>query len=762
MAKKITVLFLIVLMAFSASACSDSPANSSLDLSLKSNFEKKSFAANSVEDGIYTTYQIAGTYNSTTAVPTDSVMAYAATISGVEGLISSYLDKGYKQVDMMIPNGRDMGCYFINGHYDGKEHYDIVQRDNNGTYHLHTEGSYYVHPSEEFNEYLAEWCKRGIAAGAKDIYIEEPDGYINYCYSDYFKKLWREKYGEDYVYDEESLDQITKRNAIVAQMFVDSYDYVARSVKETYPDSKVYIATHSATSYSSVIVANNGAIVALESIDGVIGQSWTNTSMQPIYYDGGKNVRCFENSYTEYSELVNLTVGLDGKKAYMLNDAKADGGYSYETCRPIWEDTIVAQMLMPDVYCFESTVWAERAFTNAPETYKGVQEAIYRLQGEIHSFESTTYSGTNGVGVVASFTGADSFLGASDNLSALVTPLVRSGIPVDVITLERLTSAETLKNIDILILSYDCIKPNSTTYSKVIAEWVKGGGTLIYVGGYNYAQNFEGSWTEEGYVTPQDQLFDNLGLSVTGFDRYTGAKTVTSTKNCPEYLTGTDAFATLGNTFTSYSIGKEATELLKIGNDTLAFEQKIGSGNVVIVGVEPKGLSAFEGSYSELYEKILMRAVDLAGKQYYAPGAMYTVRGSYEFYRTFDRTMTLSGTFIDMFSDNFDVVVNPTIEKETSKCYKRVSGESGILYGSGAYVVERETETGITFRASNVALSRGILVFGSGSGIKSVTAEYVKSGTEPSDFGYEYENGFLTISYRQNKDDEVRITVSYE
>lgn len=763
-AKFLLTAVLAASMIFSGCNKNSQDNKEEFDLSKKNEFVRTEYSAKTVEDGIYNNFQIGGYYDPTRVIPADSVMAYASTISGVEALIKSYLGKGFKQVDMMIPNGRDMDCFFIHGGYDGKNHEDIVQKSRDGAWRIHTPGSYYVHPSEEFNAYLVDWCKRAIAAGAKDIYIEEPDGFKDSCYSEYFFRLWEKKYGESFVYDEDDLTQPAKRQSIIAQMFVDSYDYVSTEIKKTYPDSKVYIATHSIGSYSSIIVANNGKMVSLENIDGVIGQSWTNTSMLPLYYEGEKAVRYFETSYLEYSELNNYIVGLDGKKAFMLNDANADGGYSYDVTRPIWEHNIVAQMLMPDVYCFESTVWAERAFTNAPYEYKTVQEGIYRIQQNVHDYSSVTYGGTEGIGVLVSYTGCSAFGDMVNNLSALVTPLVSKGIPVDVITLERLTDTKVLKNIKLLVMSYDFIKPDDIVYNKSIAEWVKNGGTLLYVGGYNYAQSFDGVWKDEGYATPQDALFSELGVNVNGFEAFNGNKTLTAAKNNPSYLTGTKLYNDDRATFTAYDIGAGATALLTAENKVVAFEAKSGKGNVIVCGVEPVGMSSSENSYSELYEKLIIRSCQLGNLDYRAPEAMYTIRGDYYFCHAFEKEIALKGEYLDLFSDNFDYIVDPVVKKGQSVCYKRVqTTDTDVMHSNGNVTDFVQNPSSVTFTVSNILRSRSLTVVSTGGmPVKSVEVKFKKTGTVPEKFTYNAsDDGYVTLSYILNKAEDVEVTVYF-
>lgn len=765
MKKRIIVCLIALIMLFGA-GCGKKKDNrlpSSLDESKFGEFEVAEFGKTYTQDGIYTTYQIGRSYSDNHAVPTDSVMAYVSDSSdSVNNIVQSYIGKGYKQVDVMLPNGRDMFSYYIDGKYDGKTHYDIIQRDRSGAYHRHSEGSYYVHPDKNFSEYLASIAKKAITAGAKDVYIEEPDGYVDYCYSDYFKALWKEKYGEDWEYDEEDMSQASKQNEIIADMFVKSYGYIAAAIKKDYPQSKVYIATHPVYSYCvGGIVADNGRMIALEDIDGVIGQSWTNTSMVPFYYEGDKVVQHFETSYLEYSEAVNYVVG-NGKKAFMLNDASADGGFDYETTRPIWEHNIVAQMLMPDAYCYESTVWAERAFTGAPVDYRAVQEGIYRIQGDIHNYASKTYGGTNGIGVVMSYTASSSFTSGSDYLGAMVTPLIKQGIPVDVITLETLTDINALKNIKVLVLSYDFIKPTDLKYNEVIAEWVKCGGTLLYLGGYNFAQTFDGVWQDAGCSSPQAHLFSKLGMDVS-FSQFSGNKKLTASSIAPKYITDYNAFATTRFMFTEYAAADSAKTLLTADDKTVCFEQAVDKGDVIVCGIEPRGMSGFKDAFG-FYEMIIKRACDLAEIGYHAPKAMYTERGDYLFAHTFDRTLTLEGTYVDLFDSGYSVCVNPQIKKESSRAFVRVDNAAdGIAFSNSAAEASKNDETALNYIAANTAQSKALAVIKipQGSAVANVSAAFVKTQSVPNEFKYSESNGYLIISYKINRADSVAVSITY-
>ena len=196
----------------------------------------------------------------------------------------------------------------------------------------------------------------------------------------------------------------------------------------------------------------------------------------------------------------------------------------------------------------------------------------------------------------------------------------------------------------------------------------------------------------------------------------------------------------------------------------IAFEAKSGKGNVVVCGVEPVGMSSSENSYAELYEKLIIRSCQLGNLDYRAPEAMYTIRGDYYFCHAFDREIALKGAYLDLFSDNFDYLVDPVVTKGRSACYKRVQTEDiDIMHSNGNVTDFVQNSSSVTFTVSNILRSRSHTVVSTGGmPVKSVDVKLKKTNAVPEKFAYKAsDDGYVTISYILNKAENVEVTVYF-
>ena len=97
---------------------------------------------------------------------------------------------------------------------------------------------------------------------------------------------------------------------------------------------------------------------------------------------------------------------------------------------------------------------------------------------------------------------------------ALSLPLLKYGVPVRPVLLDNARRyAGYLDDYSVLILSYEFMKPDYPDINNSLSEWVKQGGTLIYVGNGEDPYNNITSWWTGKYKNPAEHLFDMLGIS---------------------------------------------------------------------------------------------------------------------------------------------------------------------------------------------------------------------------------------------------------
>lgn len=101
------------------------------------------------------------------------------------------------------------------------------------------------------------------------------------------------------------------------------------------------------------------------------------------------------------------------------------------------------------------------------------------------------------------------------NFFGLAMPLLKHGLPLHPVCLEHTKrDAHYLNNYRYLILSYEYMKPELPCYNETLADWVKQGGCLIYVGdGSDPYHKVKCWWNEHGtYANPAEHLFVQMGL----------------------------------------------------------------------------------------------------------------------------------------------------------------------------------------------------------------------------------------------------------
>ncbi|MBQ8161460.1 MAG: hypothetical protein IJ083_12060 [Clostridia bacterium] len=95
----------------------------------------------------------------------------------------------------------------------------------------------------------------------------------------------------------------------------------------------------------------------------------------------------------------------------------------------------------------------------------------------------------------------------------LAMPLVKAGLPVRVLQMDEvLRNAEHLRDMDVLIVSFEFQKPLSMEHLRTLASWARDGGLLILSGDGSDPFHGSGWWRDEGHRTALDAMKALLGL----------------------------------------------------------------------------------------------------------------------------------------------------------------------------------------------------------------------------------------------------------
>lgn len=455
-----------------------------------------------------------------------------------EERVRSWKDHGYNTHFMTGIAWGQYEDYFL-GRWDGQQHLGVGQVERDGDTIWHGRNMPYIVPEKSFVEYMkTAVIKKVIDAGISSIYLEEPEFWARAGYSAVFKKEWQAYYGFPWRPQHESAENTYLSNKLKYHLYYNAIKEVSGYAK-AYGKSKgmnvkVYIPTHSLVNYSSwMIVSPEASLASLPGIDGYIAQVWTGTSREPVYYNGLRKERVFENAFLEYGSMVSMTAPTH-RKLFFLTDPIEDWPRDWSDYKRNYEATFTAKLLYPMVADYEVMPWPERIYTRPykiansdssvliPRYYSTQMQVMVNALNDM-PLSANRVSGVNGIGVLMGnslmFQRFPTHNGFEDpqfsNFYGQTLPLLKLGIPVQTVHMENLGFAASLKDIKVLVMSYSNMKPISAHVHEQLAAWVKKGGVLVYCGRDDDPyQSVMEWWNTRGnqYKAPSEHLFKLLGV----------------------------------------------------------------------------------------------------------------------------------------------------------------------------------------------------------------------------------------------------------
>ncbi|MBZ4187352.1 hypothetical protein K7B07_00520 [Niabella sp. 3A5MI-3] len=485
-----------------------------------------------------TAFQIAAPWNPAYDVRSDIAIVYGVNDAGggFEERVKGWRDKGY-QVHFMT--GIAWGQYqdYFKGTFDGKQHFDEGQVQQNGDTIWHGKDVPYIVPSQNYLNYIKTHLKRAIDAGVTAIHLEEPEFWARAGYSAAFKKEWQQYYNAPWQPQHESPEATYLSSKLKYHLYLnalrEAFAYVKSYARSQGKEVRCYVPTHSLLNYSSWrIVSPEASLASLKDMDGYIAQVWTGTSREPVYYNGVKKERVFENAFLEYGSMVSMTAPT-GKKMFFLTDPIEDWPRTWDDYKKNYQATFTAQLLYPTVADYEVMPWPNRIYlgrfklendtTRHPisKAYATQMQVMVNALNEI-PVSPNKISGSHGIGVLVSnsmmFQRFPTHAGYEDpqlsNFYGMALPLLKNGVPVETVHMENLENENTLRDIRVLIMSYANMKPLKQEYHQALDRWVRSGGVLLYYGRDNDPfQSVKEWWNSNGltYKSPSADLFRLLG-----------------------------------------------------------------------------------------------------------------------------------------------------------------------------------------------------------------------------------------------------------
>lgn len=480
--------------------------------------------------------------------------------------IAAWADRGYR---VHLMTGVSWGGYqdYLEGRVDGRSHWDEAQTYSDGEKIIHgtsTDIPYMV-PTLSYADFLIERIRPAVDAGVEAIHLEEPEFWVEGGYSEAFKREWQIYYNEPWIPPHVSEDAQYRASKLKAYLYARCLDRICSALKEYslvryHRPLRFYVPTHSLINYTQWrIVSPESRLLDVPSVNGYIAQIWTGTSRTPNVYEGVRAERTFETAFLEYGIMQELVRGTERRMWFLHDPVEDDPKHTWKDYRENYIKTLIASLLHPEVARYEVSPWPRRIFQGNYPAESGGKEGIpaeyattlltvmHTLgkmeQKDVRNFGNTVNIGllladsamfqrktigTKTAGFMMKYDGTNEVELTDQNAVELLNfsafyglalPLVKQGLPVRPVQLDNVRRfAGYLDDYRVLVLSYEFMKPEYPDLHNALAQWVRDGGALVYVGDDSDPYHAVREWWNTGkrrYTSPREHLFECLGLSVT-------------------------------------------------------------------------------------------------------------------------------------------------------------------------------------------------------------------------------------------------------
>ncbi|MBQ9416366.1 MAG: hypothetical protein IJU20_05960 [Clostridia bacterium] len=527
----------------------------------------------------------------------------------------------------------------------------------------------------------------------------EPEMFRDGVYGDTYKEMWGVKYGENWADPTQSPRSMFLSQRLNVWFLTNAIKmYVSSMNKKMTDDNPILfsVSPHSTLAYATL---QNGVtdgyvhMMGTGLVKSVTGQTWSNTIENSIRFEGKRQKMTFLNALVDYGTYLDAA-DYYGAEFFALCDpmsdtfATKDEGYWRALCH----EQLVASLMYPEINRWEF-IWTNRSFMNVSQEYRSEQLNLHRAMQDISGKAFRLEAGTPGVtyllGDTLTWQSSNTAWGnvPYDGFWGVAAPLVTEGIPLRTRAMELVTSAKDLEGVSLLIVSYDNQKPLYEETNKAIAEWVRDGGTLLYLGGPDsYLDVEEAFWNREGKGgSPTGNLLMHLGLS--GSVSADAAGSAAKGQKLV-FVPGKNGLPSEGFTdgemkiesdkFTYVYTGSGFEPLLKTESGlNVGVEADVGKGHVLLVGLPTTDYSG-SASGSALMRMLTAYALNYTSYEYRSADAYVAQRGDYVCVYPLRGSYTLKGTYLNIFSSDLSYVVNPVVQEGEAALYLRVPSRNDV------------------------------------------------------------------------------------
>lgn len=724
------------------------------------------------KDEAVTFYQTGTPFIPQTSLQTDGWKLYFATPESAKALVTMPATAAIRRA--MFSANQDVGSYYTEGKFDGKTHEDDVYRKADGSVWQFglLPGLPYILPTRDWNAYLTQMMRDAIGAGANQVSIEEVDIFSDSGYEQAFRDAWRDYYGEDWQAPWSDPNLFFKAQALKNHLNFQQVKTIFETIKSEYPDVGCFIADHT-TLYGTTLSIHDA--LALDCVDGIEGQTWSNTTEIPFRYNGSNQSVPFISGFMGYGYWAGLAKAFPSKEVSVITDPKGDGyeQKTLEECKKLYQHQLVSQLAFSSVYRYNTCVWPDRSYNQSNDValepvstdeYRTIMNNIISLQNRMADYkgQETAFAGqTAKIGVVHLETSCYQFggPGTATNVSSffgMVAGLLSNGVPVEPLPIGDVEAeADILDGYDLLLVSYDTMKPMSRLCNERLQAYVENGGHIVYFGGQGDYEDITSSWWKEaGYASPQDELFERLGVKTGERQKGITGQWVPVSGTAAEDL---GAFQPSGMGVTGYRTVEGAEALYKSGDRITAFRGEAGEGSFWYFGVDP--LYFTDMNKGEALFDTVKKVVDVElGKTLVSDAGIRYKRGDVVGVSALRDDMVLSGgRYVALFDETLKVGDSFTVEKGYSDLFldvteKYQSEKPAVLFaqGNNPTIVEQKLATRVITKGPADTNGTARIFVPEGYTVEAVTVVNAAGKSALIDQTYDADTQSLLVTYRNH------------
>lgn len=408
------------------------------------------------------------------------------------------------------------------------------QQDQNGKI-IFDSGYYFPVPVSPPSEQFKKLLEHALADSVRAIQLESALYADRAGFSPKFKSEWEKFYKQAWINPFSSADAYFQSNRLKRELLYRATAGLLKATQRFMDEKKVppfacYLKIPSLFSAARRnFITPITQVTGLPQVNGFIGiieyetgeiRPPKNLPAQPdifeqAYFDAG----FFKNTIRQTGKKLwlelraNPTVRKSHSKLYLANFQRALTAalMQYEIKGLVLEAESALQ-------------FQQKRKGSLPANFATQLQVAINIGRQLHGISPLNYvwlSGTRHIGVLVSDALLDQagYPAQQDSeLQSVYFPalsMLRHGMPVEMVNLDRCTNFDYLRTYRILFLSYEAQRPSSPELHSILEKWIDAGGVLIFQDAPVDSFNFPGSWwrkDKKKYLQAQQHLFDQLGL----------------------------------------------------------------------------------------------------------------------------------------------------------------------------------------------------------------------------------------------------------